>query len=141
MYPGIEYVAEHPFTPLGVSKKSDLLIGDMGLLDYYLRGSVFLVAWAYAGLFFFLKRSLVDRRDLYFLFSVIIAFEVGFSSLTYFRTPYLLVFFVVYLNGLRESEAQAASALHMKHVQGQPKGWPRGGNYGPGMTSDAVPPH
>jgi hypothetical protein len=118
MYPGLEHVAEHPFTPLGVSRKSDLLISDMGLLDYYLRGSVFLVAWAYGGLYFFLKRSLLDRRDLYFLFSVIITFEIGFSSLTYFRMPYLLAFFVIYLNGLRESELQAAGALHMMHPQG-----------------------
>jgi hypothetical protein len=118
MYPALEYVTEHPFTPLGVSRKSDLLISDMGLLDYYLRGSVFLVVWAYGGLFFFLKRSLLDRRDLYFLFSVIIAFEIGFSSLTYFRMPYLLAFFVIYLNGLRESETQVADPLHMMHPQG-----------------------
>ncbi|MFI5057711.1 MAG: hypothetical protein ACHQLQ_05960 [Candidatus Acidiferrales bacterium] len=122
MYPGIQYAADHPFTPLGVSSKADLLIGDMGLLDYYLRGSVFLVVWAYAGLFFFLKRSLADRRDLYFLFSIIIAFELGFSSLTYFRTPYLLAFLVVYLNGLRESESQAAGALRMSHVPDLPNG-------------------
>lgn len=104
MYPAMQFLKEHPLRPLGVSSRPELLIGDMGFIDYLLRGSVFLVCWAYLGLFFFLKRSLIVRFDLYFLFGVILAFELGFSVLSYFRMLYLLPFFVIYLNGLRQCD-------------------------------------
>lgn len=105
MYPAMQYLKEHPFSPLGVSRRETLLVADTGLIDYMLRGSVFLVFWAYGGLFFFLRRSLLARWDLYFMFCAILAFELGFSVLGYLRMLFLLPFFVIYLNGLRQSEA------------------------------------
>jgi hypothetical protein len=104
MYPALQYIREHPFSPLGVSRSDNLLVADMGFLDYFIRGSIFLVVWAYGGLFLFLKRSLLVRWDLWFLFGVILGFELGFSVLGYTRMLFLLPFFVIYLNELRRHE-------------------------------------
>jgi hypothetical protein len=86
---------------VGLSRNDELLVADMGLLDYMIRGSIFLVVWVYGGLLFFLKRNVKAKADRYFLFAAIMMFELGFSVLLYSRTPFLLAFFVVYLNGLR----------------------------------------
>lgn len=100
----IDYLRYHPFSPVGVADKEGLMFQDSGLLEYLLRGSIILVLLVYGGLFFFLKRSLIARSDAYWLFVVILAFELGFTSLTNFRALYLLPFLIVYLNGLRRSE-------------------------------------
>jgi len=104
VYDSFEYLKEHPFSPIGAGVKEGMVVADMGLSDYLLRGSFILAIFAYAGLFYFLKRSLLARSDFRFLFGIIVVFELGFSTLTYFRMLYLLPFFVVYLNGLRRDE-------------------------------------
>jgi hypothetical protein len=111
MYWDMQYVMKHPFSPVGLSVNTELLVADMGLLDYFIRGSIILVVWVYGGLFFFLRRNLIAKADLYFLFAAIMAFELGFSVLLYPRTPFLLAFFVIYLNGLRRSEGLQAVPL------------------------------
>lgn len=100
----LEYLQYHPLSPVGVADKSGIMFTDSGLIEYLLRGSVVLLALVYGGLFFFLRRSLLARSDAYWLFLVILAFELGFSTLTNFRALYLLPFLVVYLNGLRRTD-------------------------------------
>lgn len=107
MYPALQYLREHPFTPLGFSRNDTLLAADIGVLDYFVRGSIFLVLWAYGGLFLFLRRSLLEKRDLWFVFGLILAFEMGFAVIGYLRMLFLLPFFVVYLNELRRTEAES----------------------------------
>jgi hypothetical protein len=85
------------------------LAADIGVLDYFFRGSIFLVVWAYGGLFFFLRRSLLEKRDLWFVFGLILAFETGFAVIGYVRMLFLLPFFVVYLNELRRAEAESVT--------------------------------
>ncbi len=98
----LHYLAIHPFSPVGITDHYGLMFADCGVLEHWLRGSVILVGLVYTGLFSFLKRNVAGTSDCYVLLAVILAFEVGFSSLTYFRTSYLLPFFIVYLNGLRQ---------------------------------------
>jgi hypothetical protein len=45
------------------------------------------------------------------LFGAIVAFEFGFTVLTYFRTAYLLLFFIIYLNHLRRTASTTAMRL------------------------------
>jgi hypothetical protein len=45
------------------------------------------------------------------LFGAIVAFEFGFTVLTYFRTAYLLLFFIIYLNHLRRAASATATRL------------------------------
>ena len=80
-------------------------------MEYYLRGSIFLVLTVYIGLFAFLRRNLIRRSDAYLLFAVITGFELGFGSLTYIRTLYLLPVFVVYLNDLRRAAGESGEPL------------------------------
>jgi hypothetical protein len=104
----IDYLRYHPFSPVGVADKEGLMFQDSGIVEYLLRGSVILVFLVYVGLFFFLRRSLLSKVDAHWLFAVILGFELGFTALTNFRTLYLLPFFVVYLNALRESETSGS---------------------------------
>jgi hypothetical protein len=101
LYSTVNYIGEHPFRPVGVGYRSDLFFGDSGLVEYYLRGSVFLVAAVYGGLFLFLRKNLVSRRDARHLFAVIVLFELGLTALVSIRVLYLLPVLVVYLNDLR----------------------------------------
>jgi hypothetical protein len=108
LYTTVLYIRDRPFTPVGIGFRSDLMFGDSGPVEYFLRGSVVLVAAIYGGLYVFLRRNLLSRYHFVLLFLVILAFETGFSSLCYLRTLYLLPVFVVYLNDLsRRSGADA----------------------------------
>ncbi len=100
LYGTISYIRTHPFTPVGVGFRSDLMFGDSGPVEYFLRGSIWLVFAVYGGLFLFLRKNLISKFHMRSLFWVILAFETGFSSLGYFRTLYLLPVFVIYLNDL-----------------------------------------
>jgi hypothetical protein len=105
MYFGLEYIGKHPFSPVGISYRPEFIFVDCGWLEHMLRGSLPLVGLIYGGLFWFLRRNLVAKFDAYFLFTAIIAFEFGFSSLTFFRTLFLIPVFIVLLNYVRRLEA------------------------------------
>ncbi|HXZ27012.1 MAG TPA: hypothetical protein VEG08_03325 [Terriglobales bacterium] len=107
----LQYLQEHPLQPVGVSYREGLMLGDSGVLEYLLRGSVILVLLVYGGFFLFLRRNLVAKTDLYLLFLVTLAFETGFTVLTYSRTLCLLPFLVVYLNGLRRPSAAGVAPI------------------------------
>ena len=111
LYGTINYIRTRPFTPVGVGFRSDLMFGDSGPVEYYLRGSIWLVLSVYGGLFVFLRTNLISKWHVRSLFWVILAFETGFSSLGYFRTLYLLPVFVIYLNDLSRASGQKSGAL------------------------------
>lgn len=96
----IGYLFDHPLSPIGFTASSSIYIVDSGPLEYLLRGSIPLLLLIYAGLYRFLRYNLSSRYHALTLFFVIIAFETGFTALSYFRTAYLLPFFVVYLKQL-----------------------------------------
>lgn len=108
MYPDLEYLSAHPFWPVGFSYKTDLLVGDSGIIEYVTRGSVVLLFLIYGGLYFFLRRNLILRSHAWFLFCVLILFETGITALTYFRTLFLLPTFIVYLNSFQRQQEAAA---------------------------------
>ncbi len=116
LYSTVQYLRNRPFTPVGIGYRGDLMFGDSGPVEYYLRGSILLVCAIYGGYFAFLRHNLLSRRHLWTLFLVTLAFETGFGSLGYFRTLYLLPVIVVYLNDLSrkvgvDQPALAASSL------------------------------
>jgi hypothetical protein len=98
----LTYLFDHPMSPIGFITPSavaagDTALGDSGPVEYLLRGSIPLLVLVYFGLYKFLRFNLPLREHALFLFLVIVAFEIGFSSLIYFRTLYLLPFFVIYM--------------------------------------------
>jgi hypothetical protein len=108
LYSTVNYIRNYPFRPLGVGYRGDLFFGDSGLVEYYLRGSIPLLICVYGGLFVFLHRNLHSRSHARILFFTILAFELGYTSLSYFRTLYLLPVFIVYLNDLTRSSSSGS---------------------------------
>jgi hypothetical protein len=103
LFDDIQYIKAHPFVPAGFSNSPALLFVDSGWVEYTLRGSVILVLLIYGSLFAFLKRSLRDRGHCLWLFFTILAFELGYTSLVYYRGLCLLPFFIIFLNRMQSS--------------------------------------
>ncbi|MGH9517613.1 MAG: hypothetical protein ACRD3P_18250 [Terriglobales bacterium] len=101
------YVSDHPFSPIGVSGHPDMMLGDSGILQDFVRGSAPLVLLIYGGLWYFLRRCLNLRTSVRFLF-VVLLFEVGYSVLIYQRTLCLLPLFVSWMR-TEENSASGAS--------------------------------
>lgn len=118
LQPAFDYLAVHPFRPVGLKSEDELPLLDSGPLDYYMRGSIVLVVLVYAGFYLFLKRNLHNRKDAYFLFFVTVGFELGFSALTSFRVVCLLPVLIVYLNGVRVPSPQRAAYHRVLAVEG-----------------------
>lgn len=94
----IDYLMENFFRPIGFGYSKQIILADSGMLEYLIRGTFLLVILIYLGLFIFLRNNLRSKRTSTFLFLIILLFELGFTSLTYFRMIYILPFIVVYMN-------------------------------------------
>jgi len=92
----ISFLLEHPFSPVGYTNPPFLFFADSGPLEYMLRGSVPFLCLVYGGLYLFLQYNSPSRSYALTLFLVVLAFELGFVSLTYFRTLLLLPFLAIY---------------------------------------------
>jgi len=103
MHYDLQYLQHHPFSPVGASYRESFMFGDDGPVEYMLRGSVPLLLLIYGGLFYFLRRNLVLRSHAYFLFAMIVLFELGITTLINLRALYLIPVLVVYLNSLGDS--------------------------------------
>jgi hypothetical protein len=106
LWPTFEHLIDHPFSPIGFTVPSYLFVADSAPLEYLLRGSIPLLLLIYFGLYRFLRFNSPSRGYALWLFLVIVAFEAGFSALPYFRTLFLLPFFVVYLRQVRPNVAE-----------------------------------
>jgi hypothetical protein len=93
----LDYIGNHPFTPIGFTFPSFLFLGDSGPVQYFLRGSILLLMLIYIGLYRFLEFNSPLRRYALTFFFVFLAFEIGFDALPYFRTLFLLPFFMAYI--------------------------------------------
>ena len=106
MHYDLQYLQQHPFSPVGTSFREGLMFGDNGPVEYMLRGSVPFLVLIYGGLFCFLRRNLILRPHAYFLFAVILLFELGITTLITLRALFLIPVFSVYLNSLTASRIQ-----------------------------------
>jgi hypothetical protein len=109
MYYDLQYLQQHPFSPVGASYREGFMFGDNGPVEYLLRGSVPFLLLIYGGLFYFLRRNLILRPHAYFLFAAIVLFELGITTLINLRALFLIPVFSVYLNSLAASQAQHLS--------------------------------
>jgi hypothetical protein len=92
----ISFLLEHPLSPVGYTNPPFLFFADSGPLEYMLRGSVPFLCLVYGGLYLFFQYNSPSRKYALTLFLVVLSFEVGFVSLTYFRTLLLLPFLAIY---------------------------------------------
>lgn len=96
----LQYIWENPFSPVGLRNSQLFWFMDSGIVEYMLRGSVFLVLAIYYGLLRFLRFNLPLRTTCWLLFTIVLINELGFPYLKYFRFMYLLPFLIVYLRYL-----------------------------------------
>ncbi len=97
-----EYIADHPFHPIGLGFSDNLFYTDSGPVEYFLKGSLPLLLSVYTGAFLFFRQNLKSKKQALFVFLVFLSFELGFPNLQYIRTQCFLPFLVVYLNGLEK---------------------------------------
>jgi hypothetical protein len=109
MYYDLQYLREHPFSPVGASFREGFMFGDDGPVEYLLRGSVPFLLLIYGGLFYFLWRNMISRFHAVFLFVAVVMFELGITTLVSLRALYLIPVFIVYLNSLTAPQAQHCS--------------------------------
>jgi hypothetical protein len=99
--PNIDYMMANPTRPVGLGLVHNATTyGDSGIIDSLLKGSVFMLIAVYGGLLNFILRNVRRKVTGWQLFLFFLLFEIGFTNLLYFRTIYLLPFFVVYLNAI-----------------------------------------
>jgi hypothetical protein len=113
----LNFLADHPFSPIGLGYSDSLFYGDSGPVEYLIRGGFPLVIATYAGLYLFLRDNLRSRKQCRLLFAVFLVFEVGYSNLHYLRTLYLLPFVVVYLNGIGQAAEAAYPRLRSREAR------------------------
>ena len=94
----MSYIAEHPLRPVGLSYSTDVFYGDSGPVEQLLRGSVPLLLLVYGGVIVWVRAEVRDAGHRRQLLVALLLFELGFSSLTFFRFSLLLPFVVAYLN-------------------------------------------
>jgi hypothetical protein len=121
MYYDLQYLQQHPFSPVGTSYREGFMFGDNGPVEYMLRGSVPFLLLIYGGLFYFLRRNLILRPHAYFLFAAILLFELGITTLINLRALFLIPVFGVYLNSLAASQAQHLSRQDAGRLAGGPR--------------------
>ncbi len=123
--PNLSFIAQNPFSPIGLGFSDQLFFADSGPVDYLMRGSFPLLIAVYAGLFVFLRRNLWSSRHAWILFLVYLGFEIGYSNLRYPRTMLFLPFMVIFLNGVTFLQAQRAAGAASRAMWGPGRAaWP-----------------
>ncbi|MEH7618622.1 hypothetical protein V7200_23695, partial [Cytobacillus firmus] len=96
----INYIMNNPFRGIGLGHDDSLYYTDSGIILNLLRGSIFLALSIYIGLFFLFSKNLLNKKTAFYLVLIILAFEIGYSLLTYKRMIAFIPFLIVYLNTL-----------------------------------------
>lgn len=96
----IDFIINYPFRGVGIGYSPELFYGDSGIIETCLRGTILFTFVIYVSFFLFMRSNLMSKKTASFLYIVFMLFELGFSSLIYFRTLYILPFIIVYLNHL-----------------------------------------
>lgn len=101
------YLATHPLSPIGFGFSEDLFLGDSGYIVNMVRGSLPLAFMVYGGLLLFLRSNLRSPSAALSIWLAVMAFEVGFTPLQYFRFVGFVPLIMAFLNGLpRAAEGQ-----------------------------------
>ena len=104
-----EYLASHPFRPIGVTHASELYLGDSGVVLSLLRGSLPFTLFLYGGWFALCAETLSSRAAALWLTVLTIGFEIGFTPLQYLRfVGFMPLYFCVLESRLRAQLATDA---------------------------------
>jgi len=105
----LAFIANSWYRPAGLRTEDGLFFGDSGPIEYMVRGSFLMLFSIYGGLYIFLSKNLRRQHTAIFLFLLILAAEIGFTHIKYFRLTSLLPFVVVYLNALPQLQTPSRS--------------------------------
>jgi hypothetical protein len=100
----IEFILNHPLRGIGLSYDSSLYYTDSGIVVNLLRGSVFLVISIYYGFYKMIRTNTKSKKNAIYLFAVFIAFELGYSFLTYKRFIAFLPYVIIFLNSINSNK-------------------------------------
>jgi hypothetical protein len=110
----LTYFRAHPFSPIGLTDAASVdpslagqIIGDVGPVNYLLRGGLVLLCSVYAGLWLFLQSAIGNRRTAVWLWFITLAFELGFSMLDTPRLLLLMTIVVISLGDLYRSSSMS----------------------------------
>jgi hypothetical protein len=94
------YLSTNPFSPIGFGFSESLFLGDSGYIVNMVRGSLPLTIMVYGGLLVFLRSNLQSPGPAIAIWLAVMAFEVGFTPLQYFRFVGFVPLILVFLNSL-----------------------------------------
>lgn len=108
------YLSTNPFSPIGFGFSESLFLGDSGYIVNMVRGSLPLTIMVYGGLLVFLRSNLRSPGPAIAIWLAVMAFEVGFTPLQYFRFVGFVPLILVFLNSLPQpSERRWADATSL----------------------------
>lgn len=97
----LNYIANNIFRPIGFSYQPGLIYTDSGLIEFVLRGSIFLPLIIYFTFFTFLKRNLISKKSAYLIFTIfIITDAIIYPIIKFTTTFYLISAMIIFLNTL-----------------------------------------
>lgn len=106
----IEYLKNNFFSPLGFTTAPNIQFIDSGIIEYMLRGGVFLLVSMYYSFYKFLTLNIEKNKQAIFIFLVFMAFETGFAGLIAPRIVFLLPLIVITLNSINTLKKQTQSS-------------------------------
>lgn len=101
---------EKNMLPIGFTGSSSLWLSDNGYIIAFLRGGIVNVLAIYGGLYFFLKRNVLNKAARVSVLLSIAAFEMAYPILLEIRYICFLPFLLVYLNTYAPAERGAIEA-------------------------------
>ena len=89
------YIIENIFHPIGFTfDSSKISIGDNFIAEYIIRGGVFFYIIVLVSLYLFLKRNLLNQKNIkYFMFFFLLS-DLGYPMLVYYRTVAILILLI-----------------------------------------------
>jgi hypothetical protein len=104
----LEKIEEFGFVPLGMAIGDRIMFGDSGVVEFFMRGSIFFWMGIYGGLAWFLAQNLSGpRRYTVLLFTLFMSFEFAYANMLHMRTLSILPFFVFYLRHVLRDDGGA----------------------------------
>lgn len=93
------YIAENIFRPIGFTyDASQIALGDNFIAEYIIKGGIFFYIIILFSLYSFLKRNLLNSKNIkYFMFFFLLS-EIGYPLLVYYKTVGILLLLIMVWN-------------------------------------------
>jgi hypothetical protein len=107
IYATLMWIRDHPLSPIGLSYSPNLVFGDSGYVEYFLRGSLLSLVGVYLAFTAAAQRFLGRTLLWVHVCCAVMAFELGFSALPLWRLQLFLVPILVAMHASLAPESTA----------------------------------